>query len=371
MQITKLQGDSSRRSIFRVYGSDGLPFEDINCFLRYQEKRDYSPNTVKAAAHDLVRYFVYLNSIGKAWHAVSHETLVDYIHFLRFDTGHKSLSALPASGLTRSESTISRMLSSVSSFYKYQYHSTGLDIGFNKIKDDHSDFKSFLSFASRSSSLSSKRTSIQLLKRTKRIRRPKIVSDSDQLSLLKKCTNRRDRLLILLLQETGMRIGQALQLKHEDIESWNSQLKVVYRLNNPNEVYAKSRTEYYIDLSADWIRLYTDYIVEDCEGIDSEFVFIGLYSNNPEHIGRPLTYSTVKDLFKRLSKAIGVEVTPHMLRHSHATALLRSGVPIELVSKRLGHHSVDTTKSIYEHLTAADIRHAINQAKGKGQQCER
>lgn len=48
-----------------------------------------------------------------------------------------------------------------------------------------------------------------------------------------------------------------------------------------------------------------------------------------------------------------------MLRHTHATELLRSGVSIEMVSKRLGHSSIETTKQAYEHLTAEDIKTAI------------
>tara|TARA_Y100000591_G_C21790103_1_gene676068 strand:- start:716 stop:964 length:249 start_codon:yes stop_codon:yes gene_type:complete len=55
-----------------------------------------------------------------------------------------------------------------------------------------------------------------------------------------------------------------------------------------------------------------------------------------------------------------------MLRHSHATDLLRQNVSIEIVSKRLGHASIETTKKIYEHLTAEDIKREIFTEKGDG-----
>jgi site-specific recombinase XerD len=45
-----------------------------------------------------------------------------------------------------------------------------------------------------------------------------------------------------------------------------------------------------------------------------------------------------------------------MLRHSHATDLIRKGVPIEVVSKRLTHASVSTTSETYVHLGAEDVR---------------
>jgi site-specific recombinase XerD len=51
-----------------------------------------------------------------------------------------------------------------------------------------------------------------------------------------------------------------------------------------------------------------------------------------------------------------------MLRHSHATDLIRKGVPIEVVSKRLTHASVATTSASYVHLGAEDVRGALVRA---------
>ena len=43
--------------------------------------------------------------------------------------------------------------------------------------------------------------------------------------------------------------------------------------------------------------------------------------------------------------------TPHWFRHSHATALLLAGVPVHVVSRRLGHADVQTTLNVYGHVT--------------------
>jgi len=96
------------------------------------------------------------------------------------------------------------------------------------------------------------------------------------------------------------------------------------------------------------------------ENVDSDFVFCNLYNFNNLDRSSPTTYESVKALFKRISKKIDVNVTPHMMRHSHATELLRSGVAIEIVSKRLGHRSIETTKKIYEHLTAEDLKNELH-----------
>jgi len=52
-----------------------------------------------------------------------------------------------------------------------------------------------------------------------------------------------------------------------------------------------------------------------------------------------------------------------MLRHTHATALLSAGVPVEFVSKRLGHKNSTTTSQTYSNLTHQDIRNAIDMAR--------
>ena len=54
--------------------------------------------------------------------------------------------------------------------------------------------------------------------------------------------------------------------------------------------------------------------------------------------------------------------TAHMLRHTHATDLIRRGVPVEVVAKLLTHRSSTTTSQTYIHLDATDVREALAQA---------
>ena len=64
----------------------------------------------------------------------------------------------------------------------------------------------------------------------------------------------------------------------------------------------------------------------------------------------------------RLRARTGVEFDPHWFRHSAATRWLRDSVPVEVVSKLLGHSSVAVTSGVYGHLTAADARKALETA---------
>jgi integrase/recombinase XerD len=51
-----------------------------------------------------------------------------------------------------------------------------------------------------------------------------------------------------------------------------------------------------------------------------------------------------------------------MLRHSHATGMVRQGVPVEVAARLLTHRSPATTSQTYVHLGAADIREALSRA---------
>jgi integrase/recombinase XerD len=54
-----------------------------------------------------------------------------------------------------------------------------------------------------------------------------------------------------------------------------------------------------------------------------------------------------------------VRFTPHELRHTYATDLLRRGVPVGVVQKLLGHASISTTIDTYSHLDIEDARRAL------------
>ncbi len=72
-------------------------------------------------------------------------------------------------------------------------------------------------------------------------------------------------------------------------------------------------------------------------------------------IGVPMTYSTVIDLFRKLSGRTGLQATPHMFRHTHATDLLRAGWDAAYVQRRLGHAQIQTTVNTYGHLSTEDM----------------
>ncbi len=120
------------------------------------------------------------------------------------------------------------------------------------------------------------------------------------------------------------------------------------------------------------LELYITYLVEDLDGLAvdhlPDYVFVNLWSGD---VGRPMTYAAARSLFARLerrvAKAAGVSVhiTPHMLRHTRATAWIRDDkLPTSTVARLLGHKSVQTTDAIYTHLADEDVRAALETVRG-------
>jgi integrase/recombinase XerD len=153
------------------------------------------------------------------------------------------------------------------------------------------------------------------------------------------------------MHETGCRAGEALGLRHEDIAAAESEVGIMPR-ENANRARAKSggRT---VPVGPDLIRLYADYLHEEYGAALSDYVFINIWAE-PKWQAR--SYQAAYDLVLRLRARTGIAFCPHWFRHSAATRWLRDGVPIEIVSRLLGHSSVNTTSAAYGHLTAEDAR---------------
>jgi integrase/recombinase XerD len=156
-----------------------------------------------------------------------------------------------------------------------------------------------------------------------------------------------------------MRAGQALGLRHCDFVSRKREVHIVPRADNADGARAKVRPAAVLRVSAPLVRLYSEYMHTEYGDIDSDDVFVNLFGGRA---GAAMTYTTVHQLIGRIAARTGVGFTAHTLRHSHATDMIRQGVPIEVVARLLTHRSSTTTSQTYVHLDAADIRQALRRA---------
>ena len=104
-------------------------------------------------------------------------------------------------------------------------------------------------------------------------------------AILAACEHLRDRFLFALLAETGMRVGQALGLRHGDFVSRRREIRIVARPDNANGARAKLREAAVIPVSTPLVRLYSEYMHAEYGDLDCDYVLSRRPDNTycPEH----------------------------------------------------------------------------------------
>ena len=152
----------------------------------------------------------------------------------------------------------------------------------------------------------------------------------------------RDRMVIMTFYETGIRLSELIGLDDSMVDFSNRQLKVTGKRN-------KQRV---IPFGEELLATLRDYMKCRNEEVNlqSEALFVIAK-------GQRMTSSQVREGVKRnLSKVCTLKKrTPHVLRHTFATAMLNNKAGIESVKKLLGHESLSTTE-IYTHTTFEQLK---------------
>lgn len=327
------------------------PVQPICQYLRYLENLERSPNTVKNYARHLKFFWEFLTDNYLDWQAINLEKLSDFIHWLR--RPDPSVISIQPQSAKRTESTINIMLSAVCSFYDFHYRLGNIaDIkAYSAEFQRNRRYKPFLHHISKG-----KPVQTRLLKLKAPKTHPKTLTQEQVKALVEACHTLRDKFLLCLLFSTGMRIGQALGLRHEDIRSWDNEIDIVPRSDNANGALPKTKEKYTIHVSKELMGLYSEYLCTEFPlDSGSDYVFVNLKGGK---IGTPVKRDSISSLFERLKKTTGIDFHPHMLRHTHATDLIRQGWDMAYVQKRLGHANVYTTINTYTHLNNDDLKAA-------------
>lgn len=256
----------------------------------------------------------------------------------------------------RRPATVNRYLAGVFGFYDHHAR-TGLQVAAELVswrRVSRGSYKPFLHHVTKGRPVPVRPVKLAVPQRAPRTLEPEQI-----VAVLAACEHLRDRFLLSLLAETGMRVGQALGLRHCDFVSRSREVHIVPRADNANGARAKLRSAAVVPVSAPLVRLYSEYMHTEYGGTDSDYVFVNLFAGR---IGAAMTYPAVHQLIGRIAARTGISFTAHMLRHSHATDMVRRGVPVEVVARLLTHRSSTTTSQVYVHLGAADIREALRRA---------
>ena len=361
MRVQRVLMPGTEFESWTVLGDDHTPVEPIERFLSYLMSIEKSPNTVKAYAHDLKDWLTYMDRHGVDWRSARLEDVAGFVAWLRMPPQARDgrVTVLPTVKPHCSARSVNRKLAALTSFCGFHARH-GVELSALLItmqpggcrRGAATSYKPFLQHVTERDG--ERRRTIKL-KAARPI--PKVLTAQQVQSILDACEHLRDRLLFALMLDTGVRVGEALGLRHEDFAIAEKTVTVTAR-HNDNRARAKARSRT-IPVSPVLMHLYADYLNREYGALDSDYVFVNLWS---APLGRPWSYSAVYDLVKRLRARTGVAFGPHLFRHTYATWLLRRGAGMESVKELLGHASITTTIDTYSHLTVEDARRALEEA---------
>lgn len=158
----------------------------------------------------------------------------------------------------------------------------------------------------------------------------------------------RARTILLLFYETGIRLAELIGLNDEDIDFIQHQLKVTGKRNKQRIVPIGEELEQALRAYMAKRNVLT--------GREDHALFV---NDKGKRVGRTLVTNIVRDNLALVSTM--KQRTPHVLRHSFATAMLNNGAGLESVKKLLGHESIATTE-IYTHTTFEQLKRIYKKA---------
>ncbi|WP_287714602.1 tyrosine-type recombinase/integrase [Blautia sp.] len=160
--------------------------------------------------------------------------------------------------------------------------------------------------------------------------------------LLKQCTNCRDQLLIMLLAETGYRIGEILGVDYtKDIDYRNHSIRVYFRDDNENKARAKNAEYRKAKISDSTFQFLLFYLSEYRNVLQhQQMLFVTIEG---ESKGKALQVGAVYSMLDRMEKKTGIRTTPHMLRRYFGNMRREAGWPLEMISEAYGHRHIETT----------------------------
>lgn len=368
--------------VVELLDDDGEPVEVVGGFLRFLAARDCSPNTVVSYAYDLRHLWNFFAREGLVWEQFAPTHALSLLQYLRSIPSRRprqrmvlTVAMIDAKGPATklAATTVNRVLAAVSSFYEYaimagQYERSNpiekrLDPALARVSERH---RPFMGRASRQRPI---RRSVRV-KTVQRVPRP---LDEDQVqALLGQLRRRRDRAIVLLMLDGGLRPGEVLGLHLEDIAYGRRRVVVRHRDDHPKGARSKSRFERVVDLhEPETLAALSAYVMSE-RPADSDSQLVFLIGGQGSRRLEALSYDGLVRMFARAAAKAGIRepwVTPHACRHTHATRMWEGGMRELTLQKRLGHASPESLRGytrVSDPEVVADYNRALASQAGEG-----
>jgi integrase len=362
MEVVKVKTEDDKERYF-VADDMGLPIEPVLKFIRFKDNTNYARNTLRMYCQHLKLYFEYLEQRELDFQDITIDDLALFVNWLQ--NPYKSLKVIPTNKIdpVRSARTINIVINTVLMFYDYilrhEEYSNNISDRLKKFVSVPSrNFKGFLYGIA----YEQKKVTSNILRLKVPKYKPKTLTKEEITILINTCNNFRDRFLLNLLYETGIRIGEALSLWIEDFDISDMVIDIKDRgeLENYAEIKTVSSPRR-IDISQNLIDMFMEYIAEyHTEEVETNHVFIKVHG---DHRCKAMNYSDVNNLFRTLKKKTGIYVRPHMFRHTSLTTLRMANWQPELLRIRAGHKNIYTTLQTYIHPSDKEITEEFNKTQ--------
>lgn len=182
-------------------------------------------------------------------------------------------------------------------------------------------------------------------KTTKNI--PDILSLEEVSSLLdfevKTPYNARDKAILELLYSSGLRVSELLNLEISNIDLQDCLIRVM----------GKGKKERIIplgDYAIDALKVYLNDYRPSINIKNSNYAFL---NKNGTKLSRQAIFKTIK--LQAIKKGIKKNISPHTLRHTFASHLLKNGADLRIIQELLGHENLSTTQ-VYTHITKDELK---------------